>query len=332
MNVFRNDPPIVYRAPGYQVDLDRLQPVRGASCGRVAVLLLSFSGIVILICGGVFAFVRAQTAPKQDPVVLTLVAGDAPSRIVIQTHTPKPPLDAWSLTGTALVLATASPTLDYCWWQTPTAVPSPVGLAVTPDAWALQGTAYALETGTPTFTPMPTQPPPRAWCDLITPTFTPFPLPAAARSESTQEPAPPLPTQPPPTARPPTREPTNTPFPDITIPERQQSYQPQQPAPAAPVVVVQTQVVVVVQTAAPAPAVTEIVIVTATHTPTFTATATATPTESETPTETPTATPSETPTETPTETASPTATATFEPTATEVPAQVYPEATQETAP
>jgi hypothetical protein len=207
MNPFRNDPPMTIVPEGYQPELDRLQANSGASCGRGVVLLFVFTGILLAVCGGVYAFVRAQTAPKRDPVVLTLVAADAPVS-VIQTHTPKPALDAWALTGTALIHIAASPTLDYCWWQTPTAVPSPTGLPVTPDAWALQGTAYALETGTPTFTPMPTQPPPRAWCDLITPTFTPFPLPSR-EPESTQEAAPPpLPTQPSPTARPPTREPT----------------------------------------------------------------------------------------------------------------------------
>ena len=295
MNPFRNDPPIIYRAPGYQVDLDRLQPVRGAGCGRVLLLLLAAGSILSLVCGGLYLFVRSQTMPPETEMPLTL----APSRVPV-TATLAPVLDSWSLTGTALIYATASPTLDYCYFLTPSPVPTLTPLPVTPDAWALQGTAYALETGTPTFTPypLPTQQPPRAWCDLVlTPTFTPFALPQSI-AEATQEAAPP------PTSTPklPTKEPTLTPFPEIKIPDTHE-----QPAPVQssrnvnvpdPVIIVQTQVRVIHETAAPPPpAVTELVVVTATLTPTFTATPTETATD--TPTETPTETATDTPIDVP---------------------------------
>lgn len=337
MNPFRNDPPVLIRPPGYQVDLDRLQPVKGASCGRVVVLLVSFAVILLMVCGGVFLFIRSQTMPAQNPVLLTLVATRPGATM---TNTIPPELDSWSLTGTALIHATASPTLDYCWWQTPTAVPTSTPVPVTPDAWALEGTARALETGTPTFTPMPTQAPPRAWCDLITPTFTPFPLPVkpetagtAGTPETTQDPAPAAMYLESPTAVKPL---TATPFPEMIIPSsRPPAAGPvSQPNAPAPVVIVQTEVHIIYQTAAPAPVVTELVIVTATYTPTFTATATATPTLTETPTETPTATaaPSETATETPTPTETATATETPSPTATEISSELSPEVTQDTTP
>jgi hypothetical protein len=324
MSIFRNDPPVLIRPPGYQVDLDRLQPVRGASCGRVALMLIAFVAILGVVCGGVFMFIRAQTMPaSQNPALLTLVATRPP---VTAVATNSAALDAWSLTGTALLYVEASPTLDYCWWQTPTAIPSATPVPVTPDAWALEGTARALETGTPTHTPMPTQQPPRAWCDLQTATFTPFPLPA--RPEGTQEVA----AAPLPSATPePTKNPTVTPFPEIKAP----APQPAGNVPVAqsnpePIVIVQTEVVVIVQTAVPAAP--QVVIVTATHTPTFTATATHTPTATETATETLTATPTETPTATFTPTETATATATFEPTATEIPSEIPPEVTQDTTP
>ena len=305
MNPFASETPTLYRPPGYQVDLDRLQPVRGPGCGRLVFLMSVGCVVLFMVCGGIYAFIRAQTSPKQSPAVLTIVATRPPAS---QPQAQPPTLDAWSAQGTALALATASPTLDYCWWQTPTALPSPTPLPVTPDAWALQGTAIALETGTPTGTPLPTAAPPRAWCDLVTPglpataTFTPFPL----HAETTQEVVPPTVT-PVPASRTPAPTATTTLYPEIQIPQSQPAAAPAQPAAPQQVLVVQTQIVL--QTAAPAPTQPpRVVIVTATPLPTSTPTETAT--ASETPTETATATATETPTETPTETATPTATET----------------------
>jgi hypothetical protein len=285
MNLLRNDPPIIYRAPGYQVDLDRLQPIRGAGCGRVVLLFAAAGSILAVVCGGVYMMFRSQTTPAESVTILTLVPSSTP---LTSTPTP-PPLDSWSLTGTALLFAIASPTIDYCWFLTPTPVPTFTPLPVTPDAWALQGTAYALQTGTPTTTQIPTQSPPRAWCDLQ-PTATTTPPVTATKAETTEEPVAVRYTP----APKPIEKPVAASTP-ITAPD---SYQ--QPAqysqPAQPQVVVQTRVIV--QTAAPPVATQRPVMIVVTATPQPTAT----------PTETPTETPTDVPTETPTETPAPLAT------------------------
>ena len=305
--------PITYAPPGYQVDLDRMPPAEGSGCKRLAMMLLIAALLIGGICWGVSSFVAAQAAPRETPTPLTLV----PLQAATQTPTAIPTLDEWSATGTALFFATAqvTPTIDYCWFLTPSPVPSSTPLPITPDAWALQGTQIALSTGTPTFTPVPTQAPPRAWCDLqtpiFTPAFTPFPLstvdPMMVTVTTTL-----------------TAQPTHTPalpatatyFPPIQevqptaqqqyIPPAQSQYVPPAPAP-----------VIIVQTAAPIQ-ITVIKVVTAvpskTPLPTATSTATASATPTSTPTETPTATatqtlvPTETATEMPTSTPTPTET------------------------
>src|SRR5262245_20594959 len=224
-----NQTPVTYRPPGYQLDLDRIPPKSGTGCGRIA--LLGIVGIVTLIltCGGIYAAVKAMTQqPQSETQRLTL----APTRSPAPTATAALTLDAWSLTGTALIFAAASPTTDYCWFLRPSPIPSFTPVPVTPDAWALQGTAYALQTGTPAFTPYPTQPPPRAWCDMETATFTPYPLPALpVKAETTEEAAP---VRMPPTPQPrPTepQNPTSTLFPSLDVYSQQptaQVYQPRQ--------------------------------------------------------------------------------------------------------
>src|SRR5690606_1335105 len=103
------------------------------------------------------------------------------------TVQPTPTLDEWEITGTALYFitqsptitptfsATPSPTMDYCWFLTPTLTPSNTPIPVTPDSWAMTGTHVFLASTTPTVPITPTQPPPRAWCD-ITPEQTPTPV------------------------------------------------------------------------------------------------------------------------------------------------------------
>ena len=104
MNPFASETPTLYRPPGYQVDLDRLQPVRGPGCGRLVFLIAAGSVVLFMVCGGLYAFIRAQTSPKVSTVLLTLVATRPPAS---QPTAQPPTLDAWSAQGTALALATA---------------------------------------------------------------------------------------------------------------------------------------------------------------------------------------------------------------------------------
>jgi hypothetical protein len=322
--------PIDFHGPGWLEDLNRNPPKEATGCGRIIVLCLVGIGVIAAMCGGLVWFIQSRGGKAADPAMLTLV-GTPPATVEFHAGAA---LDDWSLTGTALALATASPTLDYCYFLTPSPTATNTPLPITPDEWAMTGTAFKLATGTPTGTPLPTQAPPRAWCDLQTATFTPFPLPQLPAAETTAEPAAPLvPVLPTST---PVLTVTATLYPaiDTLVQNPPRQSQPVQPpaAPAQPetILIVQTQVVVVYQTAAPAP--TRLVIVTATYTPTFTATATYTPTATETPTETYTPTPTATETETPTATATPTET--LEPTATTVPTEVpaeIPLSTQEAA-
>lgn len=306
MGIFRRTQ-ITYASPGYQVDLDRIPPTPGTGCGRLLLLIILGVGIIAALCWGVVTAINAAS-PKvmPTPAALPTHATGTPTL----TPTDVPTLDEWDITGTALFFATlqATPTMDWCWYLTPSPVPSNTPVPVTPDAWSLQGTQIALSTGTPTETPLPTQPPPRAWCDLQTATFTPYPLPSIDPSMvtatqistvgPTRTPAPPA---------------TATYFPAIQQVQPQQQYVPpaQQyvpPAPAAPVIIVHTSapvIVTVVKVVTPVPS--------RTPTATSTATATATETATATPTETPTATLTITATATVTETATPTPTETLFP-------------------
>jgi len=321
----RREPPIDYIPPGYQVDLDRVVPTGGQGCGRVLVLLLIGVGLLVGMCSAAITLINAGRSPRATatPTLTPVTSVDlmvAAANLPQPTAAIIPTLDEWSLRGTEIAQATASPTLDFCWWQTPTAIPSATAQPVTPDSWALHGTEIALQTGTPTNTPQPTQAPPRAWCDLVTPeqtpTFTPYPLslrdirltPVLTRLTPTPTTSP--------TARP-TEKPTLFPAIQEVYPTAAE-YAPVQQAIAQPkpqtVYIVQTQVVVQTQV--------QVIVVTArptiTPTPTSTATPTETPTSTSTLTETPTATPTETPTATPpateTSTATPTETATLFPT------------------
>lgn len=304
LNPFAQQTPITYVAPEYKPDLDRLPPTGAGGCGRIVLILIVGFFAIMTVCGGTIYLLSARRA-SAAPIPLTTLPGDSslPTPGEVSTSTP----DAWALTGTALALVEASPTLDFCWHLTPSPTPSVTPLPVTPDAWALEGTAIALSTGTPTNTPEPTQAPPRAWCDFTTATFTPFPLPSIDQASVTGT-ATSLPTLTP-TA---TIEPTATYFPPI------REVQPSQPQYAAPAPVQpqpvqpQPEQVIIVRTSPP-------VVVTVVKVVTAVPTSTPTETPTSTPTETPTSTPSETPTATATETATstPTETATATPTATE---------------
>lgn len=344
-NPLRNDPPIDFVPPGYMVDLDR-RPPQGASCGRVLFLVL----LGLIFCGligfGVGYAVLQQARSKPNFDFTPVVSADAATfnAIVLSDIPSATPLDAWALTGTALLHITASPTPDYCWFLTPSPQPTNTPLPVTPDAWGIKGTEIALETGTPTFTPYPTQPFPKAWCDTVIPTsaaatatFTPYQI-RKTDEEATEESAAPGAFIPAATRTTPAT-PTATALPALFLPSsgngsgtsnneapRYVPAQPQQQPQtivitAPPVMVIATQIVVITQ----APiviteaALVQIVTATPTETPTATSTETATATETATttPTETPTATdaPTETPTLTATETptVTPTETPTNEP-------------------
>jgi hypothetical protein len=304
--------PIDFRGPGWLEDLNRNPPKEGAGCGRILLLLVVGLGVIAATCGGLIWFIQSRggKTTAADAAMLTLVGSPAATMQFGAAMT----LDDWSLTGTAMALATSSPTLDYCYFLTPSPVPSSTPLPITPDAWALTGTAFKLATGTPTGTPLPTQAPPRAWCDFAT---------ADPGATAAATAAAPLVMTATPTSSPaPTLEPTNTPRPPTDQPAAPRQSAPVQQAPAQPVIVVQTQVQVVVQTSVVIQP--EVRIITATPlpptstlTPSPTATVTLTPTLTETPTATATAT------ETPTETATPTATetATETPTLTETPTE-----------
>jgi hypothetical protein len=293
--------PITYAPPGYQVELDRLPPTGSSGCKRVAIMLIALIAIIGALCGGITAFVSA-TGDSTTPTPVQ--PSELPSENT-PTALPSPVIDDWSATGTALffVIEEITPTMDYCWFLTPSPMPSNTPLPVTPDEWALWGTQIAISTGTPTFTPAPTQPPPRAWCDVQTATLTPSVVPTIDPSSiaitPTQTPTV-LPT------RTPAPPPTATPFPAIQEAQPQQAapYQPpQQPyvPPAQPT----PMPVIIIQTSAPV-VVTVVKVITAVPTATHTATATATETLTSTPTatatHTATATATETLTSTPTET------------------------------
>jgi hypothetical protein len=320
--------PIDHVAPGYQVDLDSYQP-DSAGCGRKAILIIVGLGIVCGLLYGVVTVIQRLRSPKteiiQTPMVLTLV----PLAQAVEP-TASPTVDDWSATGTALYMEAASPTLDYCWHLTPSPTPSVTPLPITPDDWALKGTEIALQTVTPTFTPMPTQAPPKAWCDMVvTPTFTPYPLQRIeTTAESTEMVVQALPVLPGLTEQP--QRITATPLPSISslMPQEQPRNNSQAQAQATPLprVIIQTSAPeIVYQTSAPQIIIQEVqnvVVVTATPvipTQTPTATYTQTPTETPTPTatDTPSPTPSETPTEIPSATDAPTQTLTPTETPTE---------------
>jgi len=188
VNPFANNTPVSFFPPGYQPDLDRIPPSGGTSCLRLIIIIIV--GIIILIGVGAGAvmFIASRTTgggittQPITPRSATLSPMDIGNLVLstverertnapTATASPTSTLDAWSNTGTAIFLAThtatatASATMDYCAYLTPTASPSPTAI-YTMDAWQVTGTAIYHETQTPTTTPTITPTAPRAWCDL----------------------------------------------------------------------------------------------------------------------------------------------------------------------
>lgn len=331
--------------PGYDPTLDR-QPPAAVDVRR----LITMIGVLLaLVLGGavVVLMLTSNNTPTTEAIVVTLddwsltgtaLANTTPTQTPTPTNTPAATatLDDWSLTGTAAFFATQTPTptltptMDYCWFLTPSPVPTETPIPVTPDAWALEGTAIYLATQTLTPTPYPTQVPPRALCDYI-PTQE-----VVIDPESTEE------VMIDPSSLYPPSLPTYTPYPTYTPPPPQEArtiYVTARPntSNSAPViartVIAITQVrpyLVVTATQMPptslpsatptlTPTATETPLETPTETATVTATATETATLTLTPTETPTATETATATATATPTETPTLTPTFIPTATPEP-------------
>ncbi len=158
--------PVTFEPAGYQIDLDYIPSDGGASCGKLLMLMGAAVSVIVIVIIAVIALLTPHT---NDDIAVTIT--------LAPTFTPmtNPTLDSWAMTGTAIVNAQPTPTMDYCWFLTPSPMPTWTPIPVTPDAWARAGTAIALQTGTPTHTPTATQPPPRAWCDLAIPA-TPTPL------------------------------------------------------------------------------------------------------------------------------------------------------------
>lgn len=306
LNPFHHETPVTFVPPGYQPDLDRLPPREAGGCGRYILLALFGLGLIVFIVFGMITI--TGQGQEEEPMILTLVPmneGAAATATDLPSETPT--IDDWSLTGTAMLFVVASPTLDYCWFLTPTASPSLTPLPVTPDSWGIEGTRIALLTGTPTATPLPTQAPPRAWCDLeISPTatFTPW----AIRQEVTEEPTP-LPTAIPtslPVAQPTGLNPiaqnmSQTPLPISNQPLIQRGEQVIVVQTQPPQIIIQTKEIinVVVITATPAPLLTATGTPPPSDIPENTAEATQEPAQTATPlatyTETPTDLPSLTP-------------------------------------
>lgn len=329
MNPFNRGAPITRVPPGYQPNLDRLPAQPASGCRG---FLITISLLAVVLCGGGFLIVNhinALNAPAVTPTPQpTFTPTDEPT---IAPATATPTLDPWSLTGTALINQTASPTftptptMDYCWYLTPTPTPSPT-LSYTPDEWALKGTEVFYLTSTPTPRLDPTRAPPRSWCDY-TPEATPtrFEILSAIETQAAK-----------PTF---TVTPTGTPryaFPtvDTSGPSGAGSggsgSVPGLPPTAAPPVIVVPTLPLPTIAKTKRPTRTPTATITESPTPTETHTATYTPTVTETPTDTPTLTitPSETITETPTPTLTPTAshtasiTPTNTPTATHTPSPI----------
>lgn len=156
----------------YQPDLDRLPPRPGPGCRG----LLIFGAALLAVLGaGLTFWASASNAPAPTTPAPTVTRETATEPAATSTPSPTPTLDAWSITGTALVYATASPTIDFCWWLTPTATATAT-MQFTPDAWQATGTAIFEATNPPQL-PTATPDVPRAWCNVeITPTPTITPL------------------------------------------------------------------------------------------------------------------------------------------------------------
>jgi hypothetical protein len=166
---------------GYYPELDRLPPPRAGA--KVGCSLPFVLGLLAMICGAAaWGLSALASTPAPSPTAQALSAA-----LEIASFTPEPEptqaaptLDAWSLTGTAMLYITASVTPDYCFWLTPTPTPTAT-LIYTPDAWQATGTAL-YEATNPPQQPTPTPDIPRAWCNFqptATPTATITHTPAA---------------------------------------------------------------------------------------------------------------------------------------------------------
>ena len=307
--MFKSKTPITVVPPGYKPDLDRLPPQEAGGCLRgfiwVGVLLL----VVVAMLAGLYSQIAQPEEALPTVMILSLVPIDGASS-VLPTLPP-----------------TATATIDYCWFLTPQPDLIPT-IFVTPDAWQLSATDTAIKTGTPTPTLLPTQEPPRVWCNEFvdapgqatppgniaidaSPTFTPFELKTKIPTdiELTSTPRPTA------TARP---RATSTLFP-TPVPV-QQHVQPQTVIVIETVVVIEEKIIEVEKEIIVEKPIEKIKVVTSTPSPTETPTQSPTMTHTITPSPTmvPTATPSPTmvPTATPSPTETPSPTATLIPTST----------------
>jgi hypothetical protein len=162
--------PKIIVPPGYDVDLDRNPPTPNPGCSGKLILGVS---MLFVIAAAAYMLLNSGILGSPQPTMIPVL--EAVSEITYvpvmpETETPAATLDDWSATGTALYLATITPTIDYCHWLTPTATFTPT-LEFTPDSWQATGTAIFYATYPPV-TATPTPDFPHAWCNNI-PTFTP---------------------------------------------------------------------------------------------------------------------------------------------------------------
>lgn len=329
----RQQTPRHYHPPGYDETLNRHPPNRGGGCFSmpllIVVLVLAFIGVLIWMSArnasanaqegqdSANTVNEAVTLTETPTPTFTVDAWSAtgtavyfsqltPTSTPTSTPTDTATLDPWALTGTALYLstqtatATFTPTMDYCWFLTPTSLPT---IYVTPDAIQLQATEDRLLTGTPLPTLEATGAPPRAWCDdapatqevsgegtqeVVYGSFNTLEAPFTPPPTWTLDPATPVRDEPPPRVIVERDTVVVTSPPDVVVVTR-------------PVIVVTRQVVIVTATPTRGLPTLELPSATFTLTPTETASAalTPSPTFTATATETPTPTPSPTNTEIP---------------------------------
>ncbi len=161
---------------GYEPLLDRRQS-EGFGCGKLFFLVLLLVAILAALYFGVTSFIEAQNTEDPLPPTLAQLPSASPTFTPSSTPTRMPftvTPDSWGATGTAIFLGTQPPTLDYCWWLTPSPTFTPT-LPYTPDAWQATGTAVYMATNPAV---SPTSPPPRELCtdyQPFTATITPLP-------------------------------------------------------------------------------------------------------------------------------------------------------------
>lgn len=317
-----------YTKPGWRAT-EQQSPVKHK--GQAPRLVMACGGcLIIFLCFGAAGLGIAMSVNQSNAapaVEETILPTDTPTATITptptDTATPTDTLTGDQLMGTALSLMTATmipsatATMDYCWFLSPTPTPTDTPIVVTPHPLLILATAtqQALElTTTPTPTLTATIPPPRAMCDEYLERVR-----RGEMSELTDEPES-------------TDDPSLLVFPTMPMIEPPATWTPvpAQPAQGEPQIIyreIPQEVIEYIYRTQPAPPpqvlITQIVVTatfTRTFTPTVTPTFTLTPTltlthtATYTPTETPTDTPTETATDTPTETVTDTATAT--PTAT----------------